>query len=112
MDKIPPATEVHTLGTRLGITLRAWTDLDSQSRAIIRASCLRKVAWSKATAHQVALRMTLEGTRRVTAYRCPFVLDGHDHYHVGRVTSMRSLQRIALAIRDLHHNRPPRKIPA
>lgn len=97
---------IPNLGTRLGITDEAWWDLHPESRAVIRGCCLRKAAW---TAHgaKVAARPRDGRDHPVTPYRCPFVLDGEPHFHVGRSPNMRTLAAIARTIRDLHHDRPP-----
>lgn len=93
----------------LGVDEAAWWDLDPASRGVISAACLTKTLWSRDGARASAARLRAEG-ETTTAYPCPFVMAGERHWHVGHVPSMKTVQGLALAIRDLHGTRPPTRV--
>ncbi len=102
-------TDVPNLGN-LGIDESAWRALDPSSRGVIRAACLTKALWTEQGARNSARRMRAELGELVRAYPCPFTLAGSHHWHVGHVPTMRTVQRLALAIRDLHGTRPTTRV--
>jgi hypothetical protein len=69
---------------------------------IVERVCGSKLRYeSPSEARRVARRLRAKSGRPVHHYRCPFG-DGtraHAHWHVGRLPSVASLRRIALAIR-------------
>lgn len=97
---------IPILGTRLGITPEAWEALHRDSRFTIRAACLRKKPYYSRNAALEVKSARDRRDRPDRVYPCPFVLDGPPHFHIGRVPTMKVVALIALAIRDLHHDRP------
>jgi hypothetical protein len=88
----------------LGIEDETWTRLRGSTKRSIIIVCLSKYVRGQRNAQAYSAQFF-----DLSAYRCPFVLEGEDHWHVGHTPSMESLQKIALAIRDLHGNHPGRK---
>lgn len=88
----------------LGIDEAAWLRLQPKTRAIIEHACLEKKRWSRNGAWDAVARLRRKGDQ-VSAYRCPFK---GDHWHVGHIPSMATVEDLALAVRDLHGNLPTR----
>lgn len=105
---------IPTLGTRLGITPEAWDALHPESQRTLWIACIRKKDWVSTAEGAAAARLACRRGDRVRLYRCPFVLDGQAHFHLGHVPSIRVVAMIARTIRDIHHDRPPdlRKVTA
>lgn len=97
---------IPTLGTRLGITPEAWDALHAESQRTVWAGCLRKNSYLSTSEGASKARLACRNGERVRLYRCPFVLEGEVHFHLGHVPSMTVLAMIARTIRDIHHDRP------
>lgn len=63
---------------------------------VVHAVCLRKRRFEVEREARVECRRLRDPDLRV--YRCPFS-DGPDHFHLGHTPNMRTLRKIATAIR-------------
>lgn len=99
----PVEDEVRLVFDRLRLREPEWWELNPATRGIIRSSCLTKTIMSMDRVRDVARRARRGGTP-LRGYRCPFARV--PHHHLGRVPTMETVEKIALAIRDLHGDRP------
>lgn len=63
--------------------------------SVVHNACLRKVAHPTVETATTALG----NDREHYVYRCPFAVDGA-HWHIGRPPDMKTLRKIASAIRE------------
>lgn len=102
----PVEDEARLVFDRLRIRSDEWWDLAPATRGVVRAACLTKVVIDGQRAKATSRRARAGGTP-LRGYRCPFAADSH--HHLGRVPSMETVAKIAMAIRDLHGDRPETK---
>lgn len=81
-------------------------DVTRQTKKTVWAVCRRKVAYPEpGQARRECERLKRTIRSHFEVYRCPFAEEG-EHWHVGSSPSMSDIKQIAMAIRDLHGNRP------
>lgn len=71
-------------------------DVD-EARTVRRRACREKLRYGLSTAREVAAAVRRRTGDRVKQYRCPWCR----RWHVGHVPSVKSLRRVAQAIRVL-----------